>query len=193
MKTRGTLALTGLALGAAAPLAGTPFAARPARVDVVELARIVERQDDHISALELAQWIRQRRPGLRVIDLRPQSDYDELHVPGAERIPLESLATMAFPADDTVVLYSAAGAHAGQGWVFLQALGHRQAFFLRGGIYEWMDQVLSPALAIDATDQERAAFARAAEISRYFGGTPRTGVPRSEIAATMAQVVRKGC
>lgn len=193
MKTRGTLALTGLALGAAAPLAGTPFAAHPGRIDIAALARIVERQDDHVSALDLAGWIRERRSGLRVIDLRPQRDYDELHIPGAERVPLESLATRTFPADDTIVLYSAAGAHAAQGWVFLQARGHRQVYFLRGGIYEWMDQVLSPALAIDATDQERAQFARAADLSEYFGGTPRTGVPRSEIAVTAAQIKRRGC
>jgi hypothetical protein len=77
--------------------------------------------------------------------------------------------------------------------VFLRALGYRHVFFLRGGIYEWIDQVLSPSLAIGAPDSERVAFARSAVLSRYFGGLPRAGVPRSEQAKSIAQIRRRGC
>jgi rhodanese-related sulfurtransferase len=193
MSRRRQLGKVALALGAAAPLVGSPYQGDHARIDVAELARIVERREDHISAVELAEWIRKGKPGLRVFDVRPQAEYDELHVPTAQRVSLDSLGTVPVVPGETIVLYSTAGAHAAQGWVFLRALGHQNVVFLAGGMYEWMDQVMSPTLAIDATDRERAAFTRVAELSRYFGGLPRTGVPRGEQALTAGQLRRRSC
>ena len=76
--------------------------------------------------------------------------------------------------------------------MFLKALGHTNVFFLRGGVYEWLGDVLSPGLPADATDSEREAFAKASELSRYFGGQPRTGVSREERAVTVSQIRRRG-
>ena len=186
------LLLGAVGLAALAPFAGSPFAAERGRIDVAALGRLVAHEEDHVTALELAQWIKDRR-GLHILDLRPVIQFDSLRIPGAVRVAIDSLAVLGLPAGDTIVLYSEGGAHAAQGWVFLRALGYRHVFFLRGGIYEWIDQVLSPSLAIDAPDSERAAFARSAVLSRYFGGLPRAGVPRSEQAKSIAQIRRRGC
>lgn len=193
MPPRRWLVWAGVALAVLAPLAGSPFAAGRARVDVAQLARQVEREEDHVTALELAQWIKDRRPDLRILDLRSAAQYDSLHIPGAERVSLDSLASLDPPRRGTVVLYSDAGAHAAQGWVFLRALGLTHVYFLRGGFYEWIDQVLSPTLAVDPTPAERVAYARAATLSRYFGGSPQTGVPRAEQTKSVAQLRRRGC
>lgn len=182
-----------VALAALAPLAGSPFAAGRARIDVVRLAGQVERAEDHVTALQLAEWIKERRPDLRILDLRSAAQYDSLHIPGAERVPLDSLPFLELPRRGTVVLYSEAGAHAAQGWVFLRALGVTDTYFLRGGIYEWIDQVLSPTLAVDATPAERVVYARASALSRYFGGTPQAGVPRVEQVKSVARLKRRGC
>ena len=125
-----------------------------------------------MTALELAQWIKDRRPGLRVVDVRSVAEYAAYHR-RAERVSLDSLANMAFSDDETIVLYSEGGAHAAQAWVFLRALGYKKVFFLRGGVYEWLDQVMSPRLS-DTTPAGRDAFARAGALSRYFGGVPRS-------------------
>jgi rhodanese-related sulfurtransferase len=164
-----------LVLGLAAAIAGTPDRARNARLDVESLARAVEHEDDHVTAIELAEWIRERRPGLRVVDIRSSGEFDALHIPTAERIPLSDLSKTPFRRDETIVLYSEGGAHAGQGWVFLRALGYTQVYFLRGGLREWLDEVMSPAIAPTATDSVRKAFARVSDLSRYFGGSPRVG------------------
>jgi rhodanese-related sulfurtransferase len=164
-----------LILGLAAAIAGTPDRARNARLDVESLARAVEHEDDHVTAIELAEWIRERRPGLRVVDIRSSGEFDALHIPTAERIPLSDLPKTPFRRDETIVLYSEGGAHAGQGWVFLRALGYTQVYFLRGGLREWLDEVMSPAIAPTATDSVRKAFARVSDLSRYFGGSPRVG------------------
>ncbi len=157
--------------GALAAVAGSPY--RRA-IDVDALARDVAHQDDHVSAVQLATWIRARRPGLRIVDLRSAAEFAAFHIPGAEHVPLERLVATSFAAGDTVVLYSEAGVHGGQAWVLLRALGHRDVYFLRDGLYEWLEDVMSPTLTADATPEARAAFAPIAELSRWFGGRPRT-------------------
>jgi rhodanese-related sulfurtransferase len=199
---RQALAAVALALGAVAAVVRTPVPPGPS-VDIEALARAVEREDDHVTAVELATWIKDRRPGLRVIDVRSAAEFDKYHVPTAERIALDALVTTPFTDRETVVLYSDGGAHAAQGWVFLRARGHRQVYFLRGGLADWLDEVMNPTLASDATPEACAAFERVAATSRYFGGTPhretdaertaRTGSPRPTVDEAVARMRRRGC
>jgi rhodanese-related sulfurtransferase len=151
--------LAGLALAAGllAVFAGSPYVVK------------------HVTALELARWIRDRKPGLRVIDLRPAADFETYHVPGAQRVP----AT--FQPDETLVLISDGGAHAAQAWVFVRTMGHRNVYFLRGGINEWLDDVMNP----NGPSQEAAA------LSRYFGGVPRGRDVKRPNTATAVR--RRGC
>src|SRR4051812_23683324 len=144
-----------LVLGLGAAFAGTPDRARNARLDVESLARAVEHEDDHVTAIELAEWIRDRHPGLRVVDIRSSGEFDALHIPTAERIALSDLAKTPFRRDETIVLYSEGGAHAGQGWVFLRALGYTQVYFLRGGLREWLDEVMTPTIDPRADDSTK--------------------------------------
>lgn len=173
------LAVSALALGALAAFAGSPMASSNARVDVTMLAKTVERQDDHVTAIELARWIRDKRPGLRIVDIRDSAAFRDYHIPGAQRVELSELVATPFRHDETIVLYSDGGAHAAQGWVFLRALGYTQVYFLRGGLYEWLDQVMNPSVAANASDSARAEFKAVSEVSRYFGGVPRVGDPIS--------------
>jgi len=175
-----------LLAGAAVVLALAALAAGDApgaRVDVAALARTVEAGEDHVAALELATWIRDRKPGLRVVDVRSAAEFGEYHLPTAENLPLTALTRTAFRADETVVLYSEGGTHAAQGWFFLRAGGVERAYYLRGGLHEWMTEIVEPTLAADATPAERSAFARKADISRYFGGTPRIAASASSPAS----------
>jgi rhodanese-related sulfurtransferase len=174
-----------------------------ARRAATDLAAEIEHEDDHVTALELAQWIRDRKPGLRVLDVRTDSEYSAYHIPSAERMPLTSLATLVPNEIQTLVLYSEGGAHAAQGWVLLRATGHRNVYFLRGGLLDWMEDVMSPALPADSSR------ARVAALSRYFGGTPHAGLaplpvrgavgsradkPTATTAASaVARLRRRGC
>jgi len=199
-------ALAGAAVlgGALAPFAGSPYRVRHARIDVERLAGVVAREEDHVTALELAQWIKDRRPGLRVLDLGSVAAFDEYHVPTAEPTTLEALAAAPYPKDDTLVLYSADGAHAAQGGVLLRALGYEHVYFLRGGPAAWMAEVMNLTLPAGASADESVAFRSTAEISRYFGGVPRVapagagttgrGAARTTPAAAAARAMRRrGC
>ena len=159
--------------GVLAVFAGSPYRAQHAVVDVQRLAAAVAHEDDHVTAIELAEWIRSRKAGLRVIDLRTASEFETYHVPRAERIDIESLASTPFRTTDTLVLISGGGAHAAQAWVLLQALGYHKVYFLRGGLQEWIDDVMNPTILASASPRAMAEFKRVGEISRYFGGVPR--------------------
>jgi rhodanese-related sulfurtransferase len=203
--SRRVLAFTAAALALLAAVAGSPYSANRGTIDVAVLARTIAREEEHVTALELAQWIRDRQPGLRVIDVRSASEFDAYHVPTAERVPLEEVVSTPFRGDETIVLYSEGGAHAAQAWVFLRALGHRRVFFLRGGLYEWLDDVINPTLPANATAERRSQFERAATLSRYFGGQPRleeSAVPtralpskggKESTSAIVAGMRRRGC
>jgi rhodanese-related sulfurtransferase len=209
MTLRGALAGVAAIGGLLAVFAGSPYLGRHAEIDVRALASAVAHEDDHVTAVELAGWIRGKKQGLRVVDLQPDADFATYHIPTAQHVALESLPSTPFDATDTLVLYSGGGAHAAQAWVFLRALGYRRVYFLRGGVREWLDEVMSPTLEPDAGPAARAAFQRVASLSRYFGGVPRIGgvaaarslvpdsgdasQPHSSPKPTPAEIRRRGC
>lgn len=181
---RRALLIVAVVAGALAPFAGGIDRTAP-RLDVQRLAEAVVAEEDHVTAIELARWIRDRKPRLRVVDLRDASAFAAYHVPSAENVPLQSLVAAQLPKNDTVVLISDGGAHAAQAWVFLQALGYRDVYFLRGGLQEWLDDVMNPA----------SATPDLAELSRYFGGAPRAVAPAGALPANdrVAAMRRRGC
>lgn len=172
MKVTRVLGALALVLGGLAVVAGSPNRSG-SRLDVDSLAREVTEEADHVTALELAGWIRDRRESLRIVDTRDSLDFELYHIPQAERISLSDLVKTPFQRDETIVIYSGGGAHAAQGWVFLRARGFSRVFFLRGGIDEWLDEVMNPQIPSNARAGERAYMDSVASLSRYFGGTPR--------------------
>ena len=161
-----------MTLALLALVVGEPHSAPRDRVDVTTAARTIEDDEHQITALELARLIRDRTPGLRVIDLRTNDEPDMYRIPGAERITLADLGRTSFGNDAIVVLYADGSGGAAQGAALLRARGIERASFLRGGVVAWVDQVMDARIASDATDAERAAFREVAALSRYFGGQP---------------------
>ena len=178
MMRRG-LAAAAIVLAGVAAIIGSPNAGAP------------HAKPDSIAAPDLARRIMDGDV-LRIYDLRDSAAYRQLHLPGAVHATMADVVASA-PSFMTV-LY---GDEAAWTWSALNGAGHRNAFVLRGGVHAWLTDVLEPRLAEDATASERAAFAEAAEQSRFFGGTPRRGVPRAELTPAESElteaVVRRGC
>lgn len=178
------LAVIAVVGGALAVVAGSPTRATRGSVDVTELARIVEHEEDHVTAVELARWIRDDKPRLRVLDIRADSEFDDFHIPGATRVPLAEIARMPLDSATTYVLYSEGGTHAAQGWFLLRARGMKNVFFLRGGLYEWLEQVMNPRVASTAPPAQRDSI-RA--LTLWFGG--KMQVVDSASATTVPSVL----
>ena len=160
------------------------LAAVAALLGLLALLRPVTRQPKEISPIQLAEWIRGRKPGLRVIDLRSVEQFDDFHIPRAERFDIESLASTTFKPDETIVL---AGDDA-------HVFGDRQVYILRGGLRGWFDEVMNPTITENAPPAERAAFQRVSDVSRYFGGMPRVvDKPQAPAHAAVTTFRRRGC
>ena len=198
LQTLGGLAA---ALGLFAAMAGSPSrSTRPGLVDAATLASEIEREADHVTARELAAWIREGKKGLHVLDVRSDSEFTAYHIPSAERASLNEIVAREPQPGETLVLYSEGGAHAAQAWVLLRAAGHEHVYFLRGGLLDWMDDVMNPVVSGDSA-------ADVAALSRYFGGVPRAGtesaVPLASTTGTtratpprenvIERVRRRGC
>jgi rhodanese-related sulfurtransferase len=131
-----------------------------------------------VAPVELAEWIRDRKPNLRVVDTRTQAEFDEYHLPRAERFT----SSTTFAPDDTIV-FVAGG----------ELSIRRDVYVLRGGIQAWIDEVMNPTITADAPPSVRAAYESASIVSRYFGGVPRV-VDKLPAARTNTTAVRRrGC
>jgi rhodanese-related sulfurtransferase len=196
------LAATAAALGALAVAAGDPYPAGSDRVAAADAS--------YVTAIDLARWIRDRKPGLRVIDVRPDSQFTAYHLPSAEHAAFDELARHDWLRGQRVVLYAESDARAASAARMLRAIGVTDAHVLRGGLLAWIQQIVEPRLPAQretATAEERAARREQLELSRYFGGTPMvlpagsTSAPVSAVAdpsrrseaAAVGRILRRGC
>ncbi|MFI5184024.1 MAG: rhodanese-like domain-containing protein [Vicinamibacteria bacterium] len=175
------LAAGALALGLLA-LFARPDRGNVVTIDVKELASIIDKEGDHVTAGELGGWIVAGRSDYRLIDLRNEKEYAEYHIPTAESVTLTALPDAPLQANEKIVLYSEGGIHASQAWMLLRAKGFKNVYTLKGGLDQWKEDILFPRLAENETPQERARFERAAALAKFFGGSARTGATQTAAA-----------
>jgi rhodanese-related sulfurtransferase len=157
MSTGRLLAGIALLLGIAAAFAGSPHR------DV--------RETDQVTALALAARIRDRQPGLRVIDIRPAPEFNAFQIPTAENISPEALDLVLAQSGQTIVVYADDAATANGAVTKLRSKGHLDVLALRGGVSAWIDDVMNPE--------------HSTEVTRYFGGVARANGIRT--------LPRRGC
>jgi rhodanese-related sulfurtransferase len=162
-------------LGVLAAAVGAPVRSERARLDMASAATrdAFDVSTTAISALQLAEWIRDGRPGLRVLDLRDASAFETRHIPSAESFELMGLPAVLPKPSETLVLYSDDDLRDAQGVAWLAAVGHRRLHVVRGGMSAWMTEVIDPVVEGDSA-------ATVAALSRYFGGVPRTASRRED-------------
>jgi rhodanese-related sulfurtransferase len=193
------LAAVAAALGALALAAGEPYPAGRAPVPARDVS--------FVTAVDVARWIRNGQPAMRLLDLRDDSLFAAYHIPGAQRIALDELSRPPWGRDANVVVYAEDDAKAARAAATLRRRGAR-THVLGGGVRSWVDEIVEPHLAplpASAAPGARAARREHLELSRYFGGTPvvsptadpippppAAGRSASE-AAAVARIIRRGC
>ena len=170
---RTTLALAALALGTLAAIAASPLP---------PLA------NDEIAAADLAVWLRDRRVGLLVVDARSADAMAQDRLPGA-RLLVDVDAAM-LDAADAVVVYADRDVDVRRVETLRRAPGTRRYLRLHGGIAAWNEDVRYPVVRSDASAAQQQRFEARAQLSRYFGGTPRRLDPG---AANGRPRSRQGC
>ncbi len=173
LSLNGRLALAAFALGILALFAGSPYQGADAMVNTKELALIVEKGADKVSVDTLAGWIIQGKSDYRLVDLRGAKDFAAYHIPPAENIPLTSLERSSLQHNEKVLVYADDEVQAAQAWMLLRTRGFKGVYVLDGGLGAWKERILFPGVSKDATPAQLAEYARAREVSRFFGGTPQ--------------------
>ena len=175
-----SLAILAVASGSGAPATS---AASP---------RDVAAGSDGVDALVLAQWIRDRKAGLRVIDVREGLAPDDYGIPGAEVVPLRQLPNLAVRGGETSVLYGDSGRDAAPALAMLRGRGVRDAFVLRAGLAGWENEVLAPRLPDPADTAAVRRFQAVRDLAAWFGGRPSAD-PKAGQPATAGTRRRRSC
>ncbi len=175
-------------LGLIALIIGNP-STNISRIDEQDLAVMVEKGTDHISVEDLADWIIKGKVDYRLIDLRSEKEFAEYSIPSSENIQISDLLGSDLQRNEKIILCSKGGIHSVQAWFLLKAKGYKNVYTLRGGLDEWKDKILFPKLAVNAAPKEKAKFDKMAEVSKFFGGEPQTGL--TEAAMTNMPVLPK--
>ena len=150
-------------------------------------------------AVTLAGWLKDRRAGLVIADIRSPEAWDDYHLPSARQMALEELASWADSVstgggDATIVIYGNGDGRARAAHDSLAHAGYTEVYFLTDGVSEWLEDVMSPRLDTTASAEVVGQYERIVELSRYFGGTPRLGGPEPDNApAIRIRPPRGGC
>ena len=209
--TRAHRILAGLAvlLGTGALVSDLGGAAGPGTAGLALQAATLGAEERRVQPLELARWIRDRRPGLTVWDVRPELAWEDFHVPGAVRISPENLLNAERPPSfGTLVVYGPDGAASAEAALLLRLAGIRDVRALDRGILGWLDEVMMPIVPDSIPPDEAAAWKAVEELAEYFGGHthPESTVmperwrlgrgeasPDAAVATVVRDARRRGC
>ena len=174
-----TLKATLLSLSVASVAACGP--STKSDVSFTDVAQAAARQDDRVSAHDLATWLIEGRGDFQVIDVRMPADFEKGHIGDAQNIPLAELVTdaaiAALPTDRKVIVYSNGSENAAKATVLLRLAGIN-AHLLTGGYNAWQAKLLNPEISTEALDGESLETAEQRAYACYFVGERSDAVTR---------------
>jgi len=89
----------------------------------------------------------QKRPHIKLIDVRTKEEYKSGHISGAALLPVQELSQERIDAlgvtkQDEILLYCRSGGRSGHALHELQSLGYKNTKHLAGGILAWEEKKL---------------------------------------------------
>lgn len=111
-----------------------------------QLLEAIENAQDHIEPQDLANRMLQRQVDLLVVDIRPQNEYTQYHLPAAVNIAMKDLHTALLPYKNigTIVLYSNGMTHPVQARDSLYRSGFENVYILTDGLNGFVEKCLTP-------------------------------------------------
>ncbi len=125
---------------------------------------------------EVAALLVNKDPSIQLIDVRPQSEYDKFHLPGAINIPLPDLLNEEYA--DIInqdvkqnIFYSNGSVDANDAWMITRQLGYLNNYVLMGGLNYWAETIMNPVHpASTSPDEEIAKYQFRMGASQALGG-----------------------
>lgn len=146
---------------------------KQSEVSFADVAQAAARQDDRVSAEELASWLIEGRGDFKLIDVRSAKDFESGKIGDAQNIPIAQLVTpdtiRNLPTDRMLIVYSNGSENAAKAAVMLRLSG-LDAHLLTGGYNAWHKRILNPDISAQALDGESLQVSEQRAYSCYFVG-----------------------
>ena len=147
------------------------------------LVQAISRQEDRVTADELARWLIEDKRDFILVDVRSADDFDKGHIDGARHLPIVELVShaslQALPQGRKIILYSNGSEDAAKAEVMLRLAGY-EAYLLLGGYNYWNQHILNPDIPAAAADGEAPELAERRAISCFFAAGGAAGAPSTE-------------
>lgn len=175
MKPRTILAAAIIPLGliiAAVPQNTT----KPYKLTAHQLLDEANSRTQFIAPETIADMIISKDPSIRLIDVRPQDEYEKYSLADAINIPLSDILsdewTDILNQDVKMnVFYSNGTLTANEAWMITRQLGYENNYVLEGGLNYWFDNILNPqAPSSTSPDEEFAKYDFRKSAAMALGG-----------------------
>lgn len=193
----------GLIIAAVPKNTTTPF-----KLTAEQILEELKSNTQYIEPDVVAQMIIEKDPTLRLIDVRPQDEFEKFSLPGAVNIPMDNMLSPEFSEILNQnfmlnVLYANGSTRANEAWMLVRQLGYNNNYVLLGGLNYWAESIMNPGKPPStAADDELARydFRRAAGQALGGGGLQlqetespvRAATPRPQTQG-QKKVIKGGC
>jgi len=160
-------------------------------VDSTAIMQGIIEEKDHVTPVELAHWIIEKKQDYQLIDLRQPWQFDDYHIPTAINVPLGQFFQEAnlkqLDRSKKIVVYGLGAGHAAETQLLLQMKGYN-AYSVREGISAWWDQVVTPtSLRSDSADP--AGYQQAKQLREFFFGSTSSQPKSNAVPAVNAPIL----
>lgn len=140
-------------------------------------------ETDHVTAVQLAQWLIEKRSDFQLVDIRLPWQFDDYHIPSAVNIPLSQLfeeqGLKQLSRSKKVVVYGLGAGHAAEAQLLLAMKGYN-SLSLKEGISAWWNDVITP-VSLRSESASPAGYQQARQVREHFlgssAGTKPGGAP----------------
>lgn len=172
------------ALAGAAAIFGQPSADRRWELQAAELQPRLEDRAVFVHPMEVAELTQDTTIYVRVLDLRPERQFNLFHLRNATRVSLDRLREPAYakslkalPANTVLFMVSNDDVLAAEGWRLLAAQGVPNLYVVEGGINRWLAIFPPPPCLASARSGPRAVEAPAFAFFRSVGDCCNSAYP----------------
>lgn len=169
---RKRVGILAIALGIIAVLIGNPYDNVTAKVNIKELAMLTDSDISSVNVDDLASWIIAGKMDYRLVDLRPENEYQDYTIPSAESVPVDELLNSDLKKNEKIILFGDNDKISSQAWFILKASHYNGVYILQNGMDAWKNQIVFPECTCgdNPSVEQQQLHAKKAEISKFFGG-----------------------
>jgi sulfur-carrier protein adenylyltransferase/sulfurtransferase len=121
----------------------------PHKLTSEQLLEEIASEVQFVSPDEIARMLIENNPGLQLIDVRSEDEFNSYSLPNAINIPLGNILSEEWKhiLDQDIrinVFYSNGSVNGNQAWMLTRQLGYRNNYVLQGGLNYWMEAIVDP-------------------------------------------------